>query len=121
MLAIRTAVTASNSQRRKGSERSVNLLTLNPDIIPVPTFWFSTEVLSSIKPNDASNLVEENPEIWETSVAAWRQKHPPEPIPLARIQIRLTQKCEIVLTGQNGQTAAFFLKSGKLSLTEGVC
>lgn len=85
----------------------------HPDITFFPSLWFSTEVLSEIKPDDASNLVEENPEIWEATVAAWRQKHPPEPIPLARIQIRLTQRCEIVLTGQNGQTAAFFLREAK--------
>lgn len=70
-------------------------------------------MLSEIKPDDASNLVEENPEIWEASVTAWRQKHPPEPIPLARIQIRITQRCEIILAGQNGQTVAFFLRGAK--------
>lgn len=84
-----------------------------PDLTILPSLWVSTKVLTEIEPIDALNLVEENPEIWETSVAAWRQKHPPEPIPLARIQIRLTRKCEIILTGQNGNTAAFFLRDVK--------
>ncbi|HET8843968.1 MAG TPA: hypothetical protein VFN35_21060 [Ktedonobacteraceae bacterium] len=84
-----------------------------PNLTVIPSLWVSSKVLTEIEPDDAMNLVEEDPEIWETTVAAWRQKHPPEPAPLARIQIRLTQRCEIILTGQNGKTAAFFLRNAK--------